>query len=78
VLAKRGQLNQPNRRSTDPYARWCDRESPRGPTYVDTNRWRCKTRKRKPKYLAPQFFDPAQVCPEQGRGDGFVTGLYLF
>ena len=20
---------------TDPYARWCDRESPRGPTYVD-------------------------------------------
>jgi hypothetical protein len=29
------QLNQPNRRGTDPYARWCDRESPRGPTYVD-------------------------------------------
>jgi len=22
------QLNQPNRRGTDPYARWCDRESP--------------------------------------------------
>ena len=21
---------------TDPYARWCDRESPRGPTYVDS------------------------------------------
>ncbi len=21
--------------STDPYARWCDRESPRGHTYVD-------------------------------------------
>ena len=31
----RGQLNQPNRRGTDPYARWCDRESPRGHTYVD-------------------------------------------
>ena len=28
-------LNQPNRRGTDPSARWCDRESPRGPTYVD-------------------------------------------
>ena len=27
--------NQPNRRGTDPYARWCDRDSPRGPTYVD-------------------------------------------
>ena len=21
---------------TDPYARWCDRERPRGPTYVDS------------------------------------------
>jgi len=31
----RAPLNQPNRRGTDPYARWCDRESPRGPTYVD-------------------------------------------
>ncbi len=31
----REQLNQPNRRGTDPYARWCDRESPRGHTYVD-------------------------------------------
>jgi len=31
----REQLNQPNRRGTDPYARWCDRQSPRGPTYVD-------------------------------------------
>ncbi len=29
------QLNQLNRRGTNPYARWCDRESPRGPTYVD-------------------------------------------
>ena len=27
--------DQPNRRGTDPYARWCDRESPRGHTYVD-------------------------------------------
>ena len=29
-MAKRDseQLNQPNRRGTDPYARWCDRESP--------------------------------------------------
>jgi len=31
----REQLNQPNRRGTDPYAQWCDRESPRGHTYVD-------------------------------------------
>ena len=28
-------LTRPNRRGTDPYARWCDRESSRGPTYVD-------------------------------------------
>ncbi len=35
VLLNREQLNQPNRRGTDPYARWCDRESPRGHTYVD-------------------------------------------
>ena len=28
-------LTPPNRRGTDPYAQWCDRESPRGPTYVD-------------------------------------------
>ena len=25
----------PNRRATDPYARWCDKKIPRGPTYVD-------------------------------------------
>ena len=28
-------LNPPNRRVRDPYARWCDRESGRPPTYVD-------------------------------------------
>src|SRR6266567_1291541 len=27
--------DQPNRRVRDPYARWCDRENPRGSTYVD-------------------------------------------
>src|SRR2546428_97794 len=30
--------DQPNRRVRDPYARWCDRENPRGSTYVDRER----------------------------------------
>jgi len=34
-LSNRLEFNQPNSRGTDPYARWCDRDSPRGPTYVD-------------------------------------------
>jgi hypothetical protein len=29
-------LHPPNRRIRDPYARWCDRESGRPPTYVDS------------------------------------------
>jgi len=35
LLAEQGTAYQPNRRGTDPYARWCDRESPRGHNYVD-------------------------------------------
>jgi len=31
----REQLNQPSRRGKGPYARWRDRESPWGHTYVD-------------------------------------------
>ena len=35
VSPRRKCLTRSNRRGTDPYARWCDRDSPRGPTYVD-------------------------------------------
>jgi len=33
-----GYLTRSNRRVRDPYARWCDRDSPRGPAYVDQTR----------------------------------------
>jgi hypothetical protein len=38
ATAVRHRLNLANRRIRDPYVRWCDRESPRGHTYVDVCR----------------------------------------
>ena len=52
---------------TEPYARWCDRESSQGPTYVDcracTAAWRCKpsTQPDGGQYVSCPFLLPLSI-----------------